>query len=159
MSAGAIRPAQRVRTFGVMSQRLDTTSSTPLTAARADAPTRGDERAPWLQWAIAVLTLGMYAVAVHYRTNRELRDFGVDVNPGVSLLAFFPGVLVVVPYLVSVHRTAERVGVAQETAGLVPSIRPTTCTVLSLVALLHVPYQQSELNRAWRADALEEEPS
>lgn len=163
MSAGAIRPAVRVRTFGFMSKRLDTMSSTTIAtappAAAPNTPARGDERDPWLQWALVVVTLGLFAVVVHYRTNRELRDFGLDVRPGLSLLAFFPGVLVAVPYLVSVNRTAERIGVAQETAGLVPSIRPTGCTVLSVLVLLHIPYQQSELNRAWRADALQEESS
>ena len=126
---------------------------------RATRPARGEERARWREWAIAVVTFGVFAAVIHYRTNRELRDYGIDVNPTAALFAFFPGALVVVPYLVTVHRTAERIGVAQETAGLRPSIRPPRCTVSSVFAFLHIPHQQSELNRVWRADALQEETS
>lgn len=120
-------------------------------------PTRGVERDPWRAWATAVITLGVYGAVLHYRINRELRDYGLDVRPTLSVVAFFPGGLLVVPYLVTVNRTAVRIGVAQEIAGLDPTISAARCTVTSLVVLLHIPYQQSQLNRAWCADAIQED--
>jgi hypothetical protein len=104
-------------------------------------------------WGFALLTLGVYAAVRQYQVNRELRDFGVEVDPVKALLAFFPGVLVVVPYLVTNYRTGERIAVAQETAGLAPTARPELCTLGSIFALTSVPYQQTQLNRAWQADA------
>ncbi len=116
-------------------------------------PVRGEERPPWPQWVLAVITLGIYAAAHHYRINRELRDYGVDVDPARALLAFFPGGLVVVPYLITVYRTGERIRVAQETAGLRPTISPELAAVAAIFAVLNTPYEQAELNKAWKADA------
>lgn len=116
-------------------------------------PTRGERRHPWKQWALAIITLGIYAALRHYTINRELRDYGLDVDPVRALLAFFPGGLVVVPYLITNYRTGQRIAVAQETAGLVPTAQPEISALASLVLALHVPYQQTELNRAWDADA------
>ena len=104
------------------------------------------------QWILSVVTLGVNLVVHHWTINRELSRFGVEVDPTRAALAVFPGGLVVVPYLVTVHRTATRVAVAQETLGLTPTIRPLLAVAASL-ATLQVPYLQSQLNRVWRADA------
>ncbi len=120
--------------------------------ARHD-PGTGVPRPPWFQWALALVTFGIYAAFQHYRVNRELRDFGVDVDPVKALLAFFPGGLVLVPYLVTNYRTGERIAVAQETVGLTATSKPEISALASLVALLQVPYQQAELNRAWAVEA------
>lgn len=109
-------------------------------------------RSPLNQWLLAIVTLGVYLVVHHWTINRELRDFGVEVDPTKAALAVFPGGLVVVPYLVTVHHTGARIGVAQETVGLTPSIQPGLGTVVSLFAAAQVPYLQSELNRVWRAE-------
>lgn len=116
-------------------------------------PTSGEIREPWREWGLALITLGIYAVVRHYRVNRELRDFGIEVDPIRAVLAYFPGGMILVPLLVTVHRTAKRIGVAQETAGLTPSISPELCTIGSIFLALHIPYEQGELNRAWQADA------
>ena len=118
----------------------------------AELPVPGQVRSPLNQWLLAIVTLGVYLVAHHWTINRELRDFGVEVDPTRAALAVFPGGLVVVPYLVTVHRTGARIGVAQETVGLAPSIQPGLGTVVSLFAAAQVPYLQSELNRVWRAE-------
>ena len=113
----------------------------------------GQIRSPLNQWLLAIVTFGVYLVAHHWTINRELRDFGVEVDPTKAALAVFPGGLVLVPYLVTVHRTGARIGVAQETVGLTPSIQPGVGTVVSLFAAAQVPYLQSELNRVWRAES------
>jgi hypothetical protein len=103
-------------------------------------------------WVLSVLTFGIFAAVRHYQINRELRDFGIDVHPVNALLAFFPGGLVLAPYLITNFRTSERIAVAQETTGLPPTVRPELSTLASLLVFAHVPYQQTELNRAWEAD-------
>lgn len=120
--------------------------------AETTGPISGQERPPGTEWALAVVTLGAYAAIRHHRVNRELRSFGVDVDPRLALLAFFPGVLLVVPFLVTIHRTSGRVCVAQETVGQTPTIVPWRATVLSLLAFAHIPFEQAALNAVWRAD-------
>ena len=122
------------------------------TTVDVGAPRRGDLRHPWTQWVLTLVTVGIWAPVHHYRINRELRDFGVDVDPVLALFAFVPGVLLVVPCVATVVRTGRRIGVAQETAGLHISIRPWVCALGLVVGLLHVAYQQAEVNRAWQAD-------
>ena len=112
-------------------------------------PQAGAVRDPWKQWGLSVITLGVYAAVRHFRINRELQDFGIEVDPAKALLAFFPGGLILIPYLITNYRTGQRIAVAQETVGLIPTASAELSALASLVALLHVPYQQAELNRAW----------
>lgn len=121
-------------------------------------PHAGAPRSPRKQWGLAVVTFGIYAAVHHYRRNRELRDFGLDVDPLKATLAFFPGCLLLVPYLITAYRTGQRIAVAQETADLSPSIRPELSCVAALIAFLQVPYHQSQLNRVWAAHAAEVSP-
>jgi hypothetical protein len=116
------------------------------------APTSGQVRRPVTEWVLAVVTLGVYAAIRHHRVNRELRDFGVEVEPWVALFAFFPGVTLVVPFFVTVHRTSERIRVAQETVGLTTSAVPWRSAVLSIFAFAHIPFEQAALNAVWHAD-------
>lgn len=104
------------------------------------------------QWLLTLVTFGLNLVVHHWTINRELARFGVEVDPIRAALAVLPGGAVVVPYLVTVHRTASRIGVAQETIGLEPTVRPPLAAAAALTTL-HVPYLQSQLNRVWRADA------
>ncbi len=115
-------------------------------------PGTGMLRPPWVQWVLGIVTLGIHAAFQHFRINRELRDFGIEVDPAKALLAFFPGGLILIPYLVTHYRTGERIAVAQETVGLAPTAQPELSALACLFALLHIPYQQSELNRVWAVD-------
>ena len=116
-------------------------------------PVAGDIRQPLREWLLCVVTLGVYAVVQHHRVNRELRDFGIDVEPTRALLAFFPGMVLVVPMLVTVYRTTGRLRVAEETVGLTPSADPLRAALASLLLFAHVPYEQAHCNEMWRADA------
>ncbi len=120
--------------------------------AAVTGPSVGRVRSPGTEWLLAVVTLGVYAAIRHHRVNRELRDFGVDVDPGLALLAFVPGMVLVVPLLVTIHRTSERVAVAQETVGLTPSVDPSRAAALSVLAFAHIPAEQAALNAIWHAD-------
>jgi hypothetical protein len=111
-------------------------------------PRSGSIRSPLRTWLLVVITMGVYAVWHHHELNRELRDFGVEVRPVLSALALFPGVLIVVPALITLWRTSNRLGVAQETVGLVPTIDPGR-SVISIAFAVFVPYHQREANRVW----------
>ena len=119
---------------------------------RIAGPIPGEVRSPWTEWVLAIVTLGVYAAVRHHRINRELRDFGVDVDPALSLVAFVPGAVLVVPFLMTVNRTSARIRIAQETVGLTPSIGAWRSAALSVVAFAHVPSEQAALNAVWHAD-------
>ena len=63
------------------------------------------------------------------------------------------GLLVVVPYLVSVYRTSMRVATAQQTAELIPTSRGGVGVLASVVFFLHVPYHQAQVNKVWEANS------
>jgi hypothetical protein len=123
----------------------------PASTCSAIGPRSGTVRSPTITWLLTIVTLGVYAFVHHHEVNRELREYGVEVRPVVSVLALVPGVLVIVPPFVTVWRTSVRIGVAQETAGLEPTIR-APLGAAAVVLGLFAPYHQYELNRVWRAD-------
>jgi hypothetical protein len=116
--------------------------------------------------AVAVLiliTLGIYGLYWWYQVNREMVDLGKALNadglgdnPTLSLLAWFPGGLVIVPFLVSLYNGVHRMKRAQElTTGRHPTLNGWIVVIL-FVFILHVVaygYMQAELNKAWRAQA------
>jgi Domain of unknown function (DUF4234) len=113
-------------------------------------------RSPILVFIWALVTLGIYYVVWYYKVNRELRDAcGIDVSPGVSTLAIFPGGLVIIPPFISWYRTFERIADAQERAGLEQRANPVLGFVLYVIAFFLLPielvYAQDELNKIWRA--------
>jgi hypothetical protein len=79
-----------------------------------DSEYRVKQRSPWAAALLPIITLGIYHLVWWYRVNRELRDFGrargydLGQNPTLSLLALFPGGLIVVPALVSYWRGTKR---------------------------------------------------
>src|SRR3954453_15455066 len=83
-------------------------------------------RSPWAVALLPFITLGIYHLVWWYRVNRELRDYGhakgthLGQNPTASLLALFPGFLIIVPPLVSYWRGTRRVQAACSTAGKEP---------------------------------------
>ena len=115
--------------------------------------------------ALSVVTLGIYFLYWWYQLNREMVDLGrsrhaegLGENPWLSLLAMFPGGLVVIPPFFSIYNGVQRMKRAQEVA--VGEVTMNGWIVLGLyagslivgVAALVVPgYVQDEINKAWRA--------
>ncbi len=122
-------------------------------------PDAGEPRRPWKQWVLSIVTFGVYAAIHHHRINRELHDFGIDVDPVKATLAFVPGCVLVVPYLVTSYRTGQRIAVAQETVDLLPTARAEVSALASLFTFLQVPYHQAELNKVWATQTPEGELS
>jgi hypothetical protein len=117
-------------------------------------------RRPWGTFFLVIVTLGIYYLVWYYKTNRELRDYGIEVSPGVALLAITLGGLLIIPPFVSVWRFFKRIREAQLRADLDRPISHVTGFVLYLIALIFLPfeavYAQHHLNRLWRHE-LEEE--
>lgn len=113
--------------------------------------------------AFAVVTLGIYFLYWWYQVNREMVDLGrarrsegLGDNPWLSLLAMFPGALVIFPPVFSLYNGVQRMKRAQEVA--VGEVTLSGWIVLALYAgsfvvgvagLVAPGYMQTELNKIW----------
>ena len=104
----------------------------------------------WLVWPL--ITLGIYHLYWWYKINDEARrlDPSIDVNPLVSLLALFPGALIIVPPFVTVYRTGGRIRSMQQSAGIPPNVLPIIGLLLMFVFSSYSLYYQISLNGIWR---------
>ena len=116
-------------------------------------------RSPWAVALLPFVTLGIYHLVWWYRINRELCDYGkakgVDLgdSPTTSLLALFPGGLIIVPALVTYYNGFHRVQSATDVAG---REKPNGWIGLALYLLLSpamFAYVQVSLNEVWERDA------
>lgn len=116
--------------------------------------------------AVAVLTfvtLFIYLAYWWYKINRELADLGAKHNrpdlgtkPILSLLAIFPGLLLIVPVVWTTITTYQRAKRAQEMVGVATDLQLNPW----LYGIAYVGfspatygYLQDGLNKVWRIDA------
>ena len=116
-------------------------------------------RSPWAVALLSIFTLGIYIIFWWYYVNRELRDYGeakgadLGQNPTNSALAVFPGLLIVIPPLVSFWNGFKRV---QAAAGLAGTEAPNGWIALILYLLISpafFAYVQDSLNKVWEREA------
>jgi Domain of unknown function (DUF4234) len=127
--------------------------STPGGAASGQGLS-GKHRNPVLVWLVwPLITLGVYHLYWWYKINDEARrlDPSIDVNPLMSLLALFPGGVIIVPPFVSVYRTGARLRAMQQAAGIPPSVLPIIGLLLMFVFSTYSLYYQISLNGIWSA--------
>jgi hypothetical protein len=116
-------------------------------------------RSPWAAALLPIVTLGIYHLVWWYRVNRELRDFGrargydLGQNPTNSLLALFPGGLIIVPALVSYWRGTQRMQAAARVGGQEPLNGWIALVLFVVISPVLWAYMQSELNKLWRVEA------
>jgi hypothetical protein len=116
-------------------------------------------RSPWAAALLPIITLGIYHLVWWYRINRELRDYGrttgydLGKNPTSSLLALFPGAIVIIPPLISYWRGTKRVQQAARVAGTEPPNGWIALLLFLVVSLGLWAYLQWALNRVWYATA------
>jgi hypothetical protein len=116
-------------------------------------------RSPWAVALLPIVTLGIYHLVWWYRINRELRDYGqakgydLGQNPTNSVLALFPGGLIIVPALISYWRGTKRVMGASRLAGKEPLNGWIAIILYLLLAPALWAYIQVELNKVWEAEA------
>jgi Domain of unknown function (DUF4234) len=109
---------------------------------------------------LPIPTLGIYLFFWWYYINRELRDYGrakgtdeLGTSPGKSVLAITLGALIIVPAILSLIRTFQRVQKAQRITG-VEVLNGWIGLVLYLVlSPAFFAYMQSGLNSVWKTQA------
>jgi len=121
---------------------------------------RARVRHPLATVGLTLVTLGVYGVVWYHRVNAELRDYGrayrddrlAASNPAHSVLALVPGLLLVVPPIVSLIgfvgrvRRAERYGQSELASGWLVGV--FTVTIVFIPAI--TGYLQATLNELWR---------
>jgi Domain of unknown function (DUF4234) len=124
-----------------------------------ETPNRVKIRSPWAVALLPFVTLGIYHLVWWYRINRELRDYGrakgydLGQNPTNSLLALFPGAIIIVPALVTYWRGTKRVQGGQRLAGREPLNGWIALILYVLLAPGFWAYLQVALNDLWRSEA------
>jgi TRAP-type C4-dicarboxylate transport system permease large subunit len=124
----------------------------------AGTPARAKIRSPWAAALLPIVTLGIYAIFWYYFINREMADYGRAKNtdelgdsPGKSVLAVTLGAIIIVPAVISVIHTAQRIQKAQKLAGVEPQLNGWLAVVMALlITPVFYAYEQSELNKVWR---------
>ena len=116
-------------------------------------------RSPWAAALLPIVTLGIYHLVWWYRINRELRDYGkakghdLGQNPTNSVLALFPGGLIIVPAVITYWRGTKRVMGASRLAGNAPLNGWIAIILYLLLAPALWAYIQVSLNKVWLAEA------
>jgi len=120
-------------------------------------------RHPWGVWALSIITLGIYHLVWWYKINRELRDYSAAAgaplgnSPGVSLLALFPGGLLIIPPFWSIATTCGRIRHVHSLTDGRPASSPSgvLAILISFILALNIPYIQYGMNDCWRQAELE----
>lgn len=124
-------------------------------------------RSPWAVALLPFVTLGIYHLVWWYRINKELKAFGeakgydLGQNPVNSLLALFPGGIIIVPALVTYWRGSKRVMGAAKIAGREPVNGWIAIALYLLLSPAFSAYLQVALNHVWgqEAEALPGQPT
>ncbi len=105
-----------------------------------------------------LMLVPFYGLYWWYQINREMADLGaarndpegLGDNPTTSLLAMFPGGLIIVPAIISLVNGYGRLKRAQEvTTGQVAISGGLLLVLLIFIGPAGYAYMQSELNKAW----------
>jgi hypothetical protein len=116
-------------------------------------------RSPWAAALLPIVTLGVYHLVWWYRINRELCDLGrargydLGQSPVASLLALFPGGLIIVPALVTYWRGTQRIQGAMRLAGVAPANGWIALILYLVISPAFWAYLQISLNDVWRSQA------
>ena len=112
---------------------------------------------------LTVITLGIYGIYWWYQINREMVDLGrarnaqgLGENATNSLLAVFPGFLILIPPYFSLYNGVKRMQRAQEVTrgdvtfnGWIVLILILAGFVIGFTSIIIPGYIQSEMNKVW----------
>lgn len=116
-------------------------------------------RNPWAVALLPIITLGIYHLVWWYKINKELKAYGeakgfdLGQNPTNSVLALFPGGIIVIPALVSYWRGTKRVMGAAKITGQEPVSGWISIILYLLLAPAFWAYLQVSLNHVWEQEA------
>ena len=112
-------------------------------------------RNPWGVLGLSLVTLGIYYLYWYFKINNELTNLGesrglteLGTTPTKSLLAMFPGCILIVPPFISLYRTCQRINRGQKLTGEGVGLNPPLATVLSILVIGQV-LMQGSLNHIW----------
>jgi len=103
---------------------------------------------------LTIITLGIYGLYWYYKVNDEILRFTGDqtISPARSLVAVFPGALLIVPPFIAYYNTANHIVEMERAQRIQSEISPALVVVIALVIWVGMPpYVQEHLNRAWDA--------
>ena len=119
-------------------------------------------RSPVAVAIFSIITLGIYVLFWWYFINREMADYGrakgtieLGDGPGKSVLALFPGGLIIVPAIWTLVTTFKRVQAAQRLAGGPPINGWLGLVLYVVISPAYYAYMQSGLNNVWKAQGAE----
>jgi hypothetical protein len=116
-------------------------------------------RSPWAAALLPIITLGIYHLVWWYKINKELKEYGeakgydLGQNPTNSVLALFPGGIIIVPALITYWRGTKRVMGAGRLAGQEPINGWIALLLYIFIAPGLWAYQQVALNNIWAQEA------
>lgn len=116
-------------------------------------------RSPWAAALLPIITLGIYHLVWWYKVNKELKEYGeakgydLGQSPTNSLLALFPGGLIIVPALITYWRGTKRIMGAARIAGKEPVNGWISIILYLLIAPAFWAYLQVSLNHIWEQEA------
>jgi hypothetical protein len=104
---------------------------------------------------LSLVTAGIYYLYWYFQVNNELANLGesrgteeLGTAPTKSLLAMFPGFILIVPPFVSLWNTCQRINRGQKLTGEGVGLNPPLAFVLSLLVIGQV-LMQGSLNHIW----------
>ena len=116
-------------------------------------------RSPWAVALLPFITLGIYHLVWWYKINKELKEYGeakgfdLGKNPVNSLLALFPGGIIVIPALITYWQGTKRVMGASKIAGREPVNGWIAIILYLLLSPAFWAYLQVSLNHVWEQEA------
>jgi hypothetical protein len=116
-------------------------------------------RSPLGVAVLAFVTLGIYFIVWWYKVNREMHDYGqakgydLGQNPTNSLLALFPGGIIIVPAVITLVNGTRRVQGAAKLSGKTPLSGWLALILYLVFSPAFIAYLQSSLNEVWTTEA------
>jgi hypothetical protein len=115
-------------------------------------------RNPWAVALLPFVTFGIYHLVWWYRINKEMKAYGESLgydlgrNPTNSVLALFPGGLIIVPALVSYWRGTVRVQGTEALADREPINGFLVLVLWLIIQPAMWAYLQVSLNHVWEQE-------
>lgn len=116
-------------------------------------------RSPWAAALLPIITLGIYHLVWWYKINKELKQFGeakghdLGQNPTNSVLALFPGGIIIIPALITYWNGTKRIMGAARLSGKEPVSGWISIILYILIAPAFWAYLQVSLNQIWEQEA------
>lgn len=115
-------------------------------------------RNPWAVALLPIITLGIYHLVWWYKINKEMKAFGesrgydLGRNPTNSVLALFPGGLILIPALITYWNGTKRVQGASALANREPVNGWLVLVLYLFISPAMWAYLQVSLNHVWEQE-------